>query len=98
MSRRCGKIKPPVQALLKPATSDIGTGFTFTNHDGAGPTAGLILSGNTLYGAAVRGGSVSLGTIFALQTDGTGFRVVHDFGVTPDGNYPGPDLILYNNL
>ena len=34
--------------------------------------AGLILSGNTLYGTA-RGGSSGNGTVFAVNTDGTGF-------------------------
>src|SRR5438477_473785 len=55
-----------------------GTGFTnlhnFTNgSDGADPQAGLILSGNTLYGTAYNGGSSGLGTVFAVHTDGTGF-------------------------
>jgi autotransporter-associated beta strand protein/uncharacterized repeat protein (TIGR03803 family) len=49
-----------------------GTGFTnvysFTGgSDGANPVAGLILSGNTLYGTAVRGGSSGLGTVFSLS-------------------------------
>jgi uncharacterized repeat protein (TIGR03803 family) len=38
---------------------------TYTNSDGAGP-GGLVLSGNTLYGAAAGGGSGGTGTIFAL--------------------------------
>jgi uncharacterized repeat protein (TIGR03803 family) len=46
--------------------------FTITNSDGARPRAGLILSGNTLYGTATAGSSGS-GTVFKVQTDGTGF-------------------------
>ncbi|MSU58741.1 MAG: hypothetical protein EXS35_11315 [Pedosphaera sp.] len=38
-----------------------------TNSDGGAPRAGLILSGNTLYGAAVIGGSSGNGTVFSLS-------------------------------
>ena len=44
-----------------------------TNSDGANPFWGLLLSGNTLYGAAQVGGSSGWGTVFAVNTDGTGF-------------------------
>src|SRR5439155_174120 len=50
-----------------------------TGSDGANPYAGLILSGNTLYGTASGGGSSSAGTVFALKTDGTGFTNLHSF-------------------
>jgi uncharacterized repeat protein (TIGR03803 family) len=61
--------------------------FSFTNSDGAFPYAGLILSGKTLYGTAPRGGSSDNGTVFALNTDGTGFTTLHSFTAT-FGNYP----------
>ena len=73
------------------AVSTDGTGFTnlysFTaysiflsaNSDGANPQAGLILSGNTLYGTAGYGGSSGDGTVFALNTDGTGFTSLYSF-------------------
>ena len=38
-----------------------------TNSDGANPLAGLIISGNTLYGTAYRGGSSGNGTVFSLS-------------------------------
>jgi uncharacterized repeat protein (TIGR03803 family) len=85
------------------AVNTDGTGFTnlhsfaaggydpsngFTNSDGANPEAGLILSGQTLYGTATLGGSWGNGTVFALNTDGTGFTNLHTFtAVLP---YPGP--------
>src|SRR5438105_9174355 len=50
-----------------------------TNGDGASPTAGLALSGNTLYGTAAGGGTSGYGTVFAINTDGTGFRNLHSF-------------------
>lgn len=63
-----------------------------TNSDGAGPS-GLILSGNTLYGTASSGGSFSYGTVFALNTDGRGFTVLHSFtmGVLYNGSYTNSD-------
>jgi uncharacterized repeat protein (TIGR03803 family) len=39
---------------------------TQTNSDGANPQAGLILSGNTLYGTASEGGTLDWGTVFRL--------------------------------
>jgi uncharacterized repeat protein (TIGR03803 family) len=71
-----------------------GTGFTnlhsftatsgslLTNSDGATPVAGLILSGNTLYGTASSGGTNGNGTVFAVNTNGTGFTVLHTFAAT----------------
>ena len=54
----------------------------FTGFDGAEPHAGLILSGNTLYGTAQFGGSSSRGTVFAVNTDGTGFTNLYSFTAT----------------
>jgi uncharacterized repeat protein (TIGR03803 family) len=53
-----------------------------TNIDGAGPVAGLTLSGNTLYGTTSYGGIWGNGTVFAVNTDGTGFSVLHAFTIT----------------
>src|SRR6266702_4556107 len=52
----------------------------YINSDGASPNS-LILSGNTLYGTANGGGSGGAGTVFALNTDGTGFRTLHNFTI-----------------
>src|ERR1043166_3739325 len=78
---------------------------TNSNSDGANPFAGLITnsSGTTLYGTAYQGGSSSNGTVFAVNTDGTGFKVLHSFtGVTPgginsDGANPYAGLVLSGN-
>src|SRR6266851_4968597 len=68
-----------------------------TNSDGANPGTGLILSGNTLYGTAGNGGSGGVGTVFALNTDGTGFTNLHSFSGDSEGAYPYGGLILTNN-
>src|SRR5438552_15393411 len=49
------------------------------NYEGANPNAGLVLSNGTLYGTAAAAGSSGGGTVFAVNTDGTGFRILHTF-------------------
>jgi uncharacterized repeat protein (TIGR03803 family) len=75
-----------------------GTIFTnlhsFANGDGINPYDGLVLSGNTLYGTAYQGGSQSVGTVFAINTDGTGFSNLHSFSSSSDGANPFGGLIL----
>jgi len=84
-----------------------GTGFTnlydFTGAlDGATPGAGLILSGNTLYGITTGGGSSGNGTVFSVHTDGGGFTNLHSFSAltnstNSDGANPRAGLILLTN-
>ncbi len=76
----------------------------YMNNDGAFPTAGLILSGKTLYGTASGGGTNGTGTVFAVNTNGTGFTNLHTFtatdpntGTNRDGAFPGASLILSGN-
>ncbi len=76
-----------------------GTGFTnlysFTGgSNGAAPNQQLILSGNTLYGTAYFGGNNNFGTIFAINTDGTGFTNHYSFTGGSNGFYPAAGLIL----
>src|SRR6266446_593256 len=79
------------------ATSTNASG-AYANSDGVSPVAGLITnsSGNTLYGTALRGGSSGYGTVFAINTDGTGFRNLHNFAFS-DGVAPEAVLILPGN-
>ena len=81
-----------------------GTGFTtlygFSDSgvsDGVNPYATLILSGNTLYGTAAYGGSSGYGTVFAINTNGTGFTNLHSFTSGSDGVHPYAGLILSGN-
>jgi uncharacterized repeat protein (TIGR03803 family) len=72
--------------------------YNFTGgNDGAGPRAGLTLSGHTLYGTASAGGSSSNGTLFAINTDGSGFTNLYSFTGGGDGADPQTDLILSGN-
>ncbi len=78
-----------------------GTGFgllhTFTGGagDGAYPRGSLTLSGSKLYGMTQDGGSDNVGTLFSMNTDGTGFSLLHIFAVGPgDGAYPSGSLTL----
>jgi len=90
------------------AVNTDGSGFTnlhsftavnnYTNSDGANPFAGLILSGNTLYGTTFIGGSQGNGTVFAMNTDGTGFTNLHSLpGAANEGSNPQSRLVLSNN-
>jgi uncharacterized repeat protein (TIGR03803 family) len=86
-----------------------GTSFTnlhnFTDSsDGANPYPGLVLSGNTLYGTASIGGSAQNGTVFKVNTDGTGFTLLHSFTAlvgpnltNSDGVNPYAGLVLSGN-
>jgi uncharacterized repeat protein (TIGR03803 family) len=78
---------------------------TGTNTDGALPSGGLILSGSTLYGTASAGGSGGAGVVFAIDTSGSGFTVLHPFtpldpltATNPDGAFPAGSLVLSNGV
>jgi uncharacterized repeat protein (TIGR03803 family) len=63
--------------LLHSFTTTSGT--LSTNIDGAGPEAGLAISGDTLYGVARYGGNFGAGTVFSLKTNGVDFTTLHHF-------------------
>src|SRR6202044_2253891 len=55
----------------------------FTNADGSVPRGVLILTtNNLLYGTTVSGGTNGSGTVFVVNTNGTGFTVLHTFSAT----------------
>jgi hypothetical protein len=92
-------------ALILTASQLLAQQFTvlhnFTNSpDGKYPEAGLTLSGNTLYGTSASfGGSGGLGggTLFKINTDGTGFTLLKVFVNNinaPDGTTPVAGLVL----
>ncbi len=76
----------------------------FTLDDGGPLEAGLILSGNTLYGTAKNNGTYESGSIFKVNTDGSGFTNFYNFTATSnplytnsDGAYPVASLVLAGN-
>jgi uncharacterized repeat protein (TIGR03803 family) len=78
-----------------------GSGFTLLHEfaggvaDGQQPNGSLILSSSTLYGMTLYGGNSDYGTIFKIQTDGSGFTLLHEFaGGAADGAEPRGDLII----
>lgn len=69
----------------------IRSGFSDANSDGAQPSGKLVLAGNTLFGTAGNGGTWGFGTLFAINTNGTGFTTIHQF------SYPAGYPLLINN-
>ena len=71
--------------------------FTGGANDGVLPLGSLTLSGSTLYGMTAYGGSgpcdYGCGVIFSINTDGSGFQVIHSF-TQADGEGPYGDLTL----
>src|SRR5207237_1271378 len=67
-----------------------------TNSDGRGPFAGLVLSGNTLYGTASFGGMWGDCRVLALHTDRSGFTTLHNLA-GGDGSSPYARLLLSGN-
>jgi uncharacterized repeat protein (TIGR03803 family) len=73
--------------------------YSFTGGiDGSEPHAGLTLLGETLYGTTLAGGASSNGTLFAINTDGSGFTNLYSFTGGGDGASPQTDLILSGNI
>ena len=81
---------------------------SFNGPDGAYPLGGLILSGSSLYGTTVNGGTWGNGTVFKVDVDGTGFTNLYSFTgattnssgvyVNGDGATPSGALILSSNV
>jgi uncharacterized repeat protein (TIGR03803 family) len=79
--------------LTKSGTETVLHSFT-GGADGAYPEAGLVLSGNTLYGAASQGGSTGCagfgcGVVFELNIRTGTQTVLYTFTGESDGGYPG---------
>jgi uncharacterized repeat protein (TIGR03803 family) len=91
-----------------------GNAYTILHHFGPDPTSGtnprgtlLIGSDGMLYGTTLNGGAHAAndnqgGTVFKLNTDGSGYSVLHSFSANQnDGAYPsagvieGSDGLLY---
>lgn len=69
--------------------------FSESGGDGVNPQAGLVLGLNgTFYGTTSSGGAAGAGAAFKLNSNGSGYEVLHSFGVDPtDGLTPEATLI-----
>lgn len=68
--------------------------FSATANDGANPYGSVTLIGNTLYGNAGVGGSKNAGIVYKINTDGTGYQIIHNFHtVSNDGTQPSGELL-----
>ena len=65
-------------------------------NDGATPFE-LLLSSNVLYGTAGNTGHFNWGTVFKINTDGTGFTNLYNFTGGSDGGGPTCGLALSSN-
>ncbi|MEI8292149.1 MAG: choice-of-anchor tandem repeat GloVer-containing protein [Verrucomicrobiota bacterium] len=81
--------------------------YTFTNSPGAGnQNSSLLLESNTLYGTTYYGGSSSNGTVFKVNTDGSGYTILKSFSArsanypytNTDGVWPQAGLVLSNSI
>ena len=83
-------------SLLHTFSHSIVDNETWSNLDGVIPVGGLLILGNTLYGTASQGGIKRSGTVFVVNTNGTGFKVLHTFNGV-DGAIPQSSLLLSGN-
>jgi uncharacterized repeat protein (TIGR03803 family) len=82
-----------------------GTGFSLFHSfssagtDGFFPDASLVASGSTLFGTTAQGGSPHNGTIFQINTSGSGYAVAHPFALNDsEGTNPHGTLTLFNGV
>ena len=73
--------------------------YSFTGGlDGYLPESALAISSNILFGTTTSGGTSNYGTIFKINTDGSGFGVVHQFTSTYDAGEPFCGPVLVSNV
>ena len=84
-----GVANAPAQFNLLHSFLDAG------NSDGSFPQYGApTVSGSTLYGMTYRGGFSGYGSVFKMNTNGTGFTLLHNFNGYADGRWPYGSLTL----
>ena len=78
-----------------------GDGYQILHHfvpganDGASAIGSPIVSGSKVYGMTQFGGSSGVGVLWSVNTNGTGYQILHPFtGTTTDGSHPYDSLLL----
>jgi uncharacterized repeat protein (TIGR03803 family) len=69
-----------------------GSGYTLL-HGYTSEVGKMVVSGTTIYGMTHSGGNNSVGSIYSMNTDGTGLQTLHSFSWL-DGDYPYGSLTL----
>jgi uncharacterized repeat protein (TIGR03803 family) len=62
------------------------------------PTGGLTLSGTTLYGTAIQYDSAVKGFAFKVNTDGSGYVILHSFGPSSNDGSPYGGMVLSGTM
>jgi uncharacterized repeat protein (TIGR03803 family) len=57
--------------------------FDATHHDGKNPYGSLLMVGDMLYGTTAGGGDNDMGTVFVINTDGSGYQRLYSFAGKP---------------
>ncbi len=91
-----GRVSAQTLSVLHAFTSTSGP--TATNSDGANPSGSVILAGPALYGTATYGGTSGWGTVFAVNTNGTGFITAYSFAGGSDGANPSGGVTPLNDF
>jgi uncharacterized repeat protein (TIGR03803 family) len=71
--------------------------FSFSGGDGISPQAGLVIGKDgALYGTTQSGGTnaVGAGSVFKLNSDGSGYSILHHFSADVNGGYPMASLVV----
>src|SRR5262249_49719201 len=59
------------------------------------PTSDMVVFGSKIYGVTSSGGLHNVGVLYSVNTDGTGYTILHTFNaVTGDGSIPSGGLTL----
>jgi uncharacterized repeat protein (TIGR03803 family) len=74
--------------------------YAFAGSDGATPNGSLVLYNGTVFGVTRFGGNWNNGTVYAMNIDGSGFKTLHHFSGSTDGEGANPlaGLILWGNM
>ncbi|MCX6353516.1 MAG: hypothetical protein NTZ78_01275 [Candidatus Aureabacteria bacterium] len=70
-------------------------------NDGLVPWSDLVSDGSKLYGMTMAGGANGAGTVFSMNSDGSGYARLHDFpdpAIASDGGTPFGNVIIQDNV